>query len=572
MRPAILASAAIVLTAWPAHAGTAWGDAALSRDDIRLELDEGGRATVTHSIGVHVSGKKFRAFMIDGVDDAIAPPSDEATLAGRDGPGWPVAASDSKGQSIEAFVEPAKEPRKLRVRLGTDGVSRGDYTVVVRYHVDLAKVGAFSRDGALTKLTWSAPRWPEGYDGAKIVFVVPAAKEEPRVSIADVGGDGEHPLDGFALPALHRGPVLDELEITRPHVPAFDDARFILRVDPKALPGVAASVAAIAAQTDNQPIGNRPRARAIVPGACAALGLLLAALLRRRDRKAEDEGAFRPLVRLPALGRAFGYGALAGSSIYATWTTYPLLGSLAAAGAIVCATLRAPRPELPRGSGRWLATPEAALPPPRRRIVSRFDPAGRTGRVTAALLAIGAVAAVVLLRHDPRAALAVAMNSALLLPLFLTGRGGQLPPDRVSDAWVKLEPILRALDGIDGRPRPVLRMAGKMVDEVRIRVEPNVKGALRTIEIGCGVVHGPGGATLVPELLARVDSGSELEGRLAIAGADDEIAIALGRSADERVVCLRPAETSPAVLRARIDAILRESARYAATAPEAKAA
>jgi hypothetical protein len=89
-------------------------------------------------------------------------------------------------------------------------------------------------------------------------------------------------------------------------------------------------------------------------------------------------------------------------------------------------------------------------------------------------------------------------------------------------------------------------------------------------------VHGPGGATLVPEVLVRVDSGSELGDRLAAAADDgDEVAIALGRSADERVVCLRPAVTTPAVLRRRIDVILRASAAYVtgtSKAPEAQAA
>jgi hypothetical protein len=576
MRPAILASSllgGILLFAGPARAGTAWGDAALSRDDVRVELDEGGRATVTHSIGVHVSGKRFRAFMIDGIDDAITPPSDEATLAGRDGPGWPAVANDSKGQTIDAFIEPAKEPRKLRVRLGVDGVSRGDYTVQVRYHVDLAKLGAFARDGALTKLTWSLPRWPEGYDGAKVVFVVPAAKEEPRVSIADFGGDGEHALDGFALSVLHRGASRDEVEITRPHVAAFDDARFILRVDPKALPGVAASAAALAAQGDNQAVlANKPRARAIIPGACAAIGLLLAAVLRRRDRRAESFGAFRALIALPALGRAIAYGALAASAIFATWTMYPFIGSIAAALAIACATLRAPRPELPRGSARWLAMPESAIPRPRSLVVSNADPAGVSGRVIASLLSIATVVAIVLLRKDPRAALAVGMNVAVLLPLFLTGRAAQLPPDRVGDAWTKLEPIMSSLEGLDARARAIVRMAGKTIDEVRIRIEPHQRSALRSIEIGCGVAHGPGGATLVPELLVRIDSKSDLVERIAVVDAEDEVAIALGRSDSERVVCLRPAVTSPAVLRARIASLLDECARSATPLPEARAA
>ena len=573
MRPAILASAAVVLFAWPAHAGTAWGDAALSRDDVRVELDEGGRATITHSIGVHVSGKKFRAFMIDGIDDAITPPSDEATLAGRDGPGWPAVASDSKGQPIDAFIEPAKEPRKLRIRLGSDGVGRGDYTVQVRYHVDLAKLGAFARDGALTKLTWSLPRWPEGYDGAKIVFVVPAAKEEPRVSIADAGGEGEHSLDGYALSALHRTGARDELEITRPHVPAFDDTRFILRVDPKSLPGVAASAAAIAAQGDNQAVlATKPRARAIIPGACAAIGLLLAAILRRRDRTAESLGAYRALLPLPPLVRAVSYGALAGAGIFATWTMYPLLGSIASAVAIACATLRAPRPELPSGSARWLAMPASALPQPRTRIVSSLDPGGIRGRVIAAVVGVAVVAGMIVLRKDPRAVIALAMNAALLLPLFLTGRGQQLPPDRVADAWTKLAPIMAALEGLDARARSIVRMAGKTIDEVRVRIDPNQKGALRSIEVGCGVVHGPGGATLVPELLIRVDASSDLAERLSSVDVDDEVAIALGRSDGERVICLRPAVTSPAAMRARIGSILNECARLATPLPAARAA
>jgi len=562
MRRLILAvPLSALLVAGPARAGTAWGDASLARDDVRVELDEAGRATITHNIGVHVSGKKFRAFIIDGIDDAITPPTDEATLAGRDGPGWPATATDSKGQAVEAFIEPAKEPRRLRVRLGVDGVARGDYTVSVRYHVDLAKLGAFSRDGALTKLTWSLPRWPEGYDGAKIVFVVPAAKEEPRISLADVGGEGEHPVEGFALSALRRGPAVDELEITRPHVPAFDDARFILRVDPKALPAVAASAAAIAAQADKPVLASAPRARLVVPGVCAAIGLLLAALLRRRDRSAELAGAFRALIPLPALMRSIAYGALASAAIYATWTMYPLLGALAATVAIACATLRAPRPELSRGTARWLAMPESALPEARARVISLLDPGGTRGRVLGALVALACAAAIVALRKDPRVALALAMNATLLLPLFVTGRGGQLPPDRVADAWTKLAPIMAALEGLPARARSVVRMAGKAVDEVRVRIEPIDKTSLRSIEVGCGVVHGPGGATLVPELLVRVDAGSPLIELLSVVEGDDEVAIALGRTDSERVVCLRPAVTTPAAMRARIAAILAECAR-----------
>lgn len=533
-----MALGSILAIARFAHAGTAWGDASLTRDDVRIELDEGGRATVTHSVSLHVSGKRFRTFVIDGADEAIEAPTDEATLAGRDGPGWPATAIDGKGQAVEAFIEPTKEPRKLRVRLGPDGVPRGDYTVQIRYHVDFAKLGAFSRDGAMTKLTWTAPRWPEGYDSAKIVIVVPAARIEPTLAVADVGGEGEHPLDGYGLVALRRGPVRDELEVTRPHVPAHDDARFVLRVDPHALPNVAASAAAIEADRGSPaPLGGAPRAKLVVPLVAGGVGLLLALLLHRRNR---DAVGFRPLIG----GGALLYGAASGAAVFAMWTTLPLLGALLVTLAIAAATLRAPRPEAERAPGRWLAIPASAIPSPAARALGPFDVASRLGKVLATVTALALVAGfAALLRTDVRAAIALAVNAAVLLPLFSTGSARQLPPDRVADAWRVLAPIAREL----GRARVIARTVGRNIDEVRLRVD--AKTAIRTVEIGCAVVHGPGGSRLVPELLVRVDAGVQLS-------LSEEHVVALGRTDDERTICVHPTATDPRSLRERVEALL----------------
>lgn len=520
-------------------AGTAWGDASLSRDDVRIELDESGRAAITHSVLVHVSGKRFRAFVIDGVEDALEPPTDEVSLAGRDGPGWPAAAVDAKGLPIDAFVEPTKEPRKLRIRLGHDGVPRGDYTIQIRYYVDFGKLGAFSRDGAMTKLTWTAPRWPEGYDGAKIVVVVPAAKSEPVVSLADPGGEGEHPLDGFAIARVHRGSARDEIEITRPHVPAHDDAHFILRVDPHALPGVAASAAAIEAAKPPT-FAYAPRARFVMPALAGAIGLLLAFLHHRRDRE-----PFRPLIGGSPGSRALLYGASAGFAVFATWSSWPLVGAVLILLAIAASTLRAPRPEPTRGSGRWLAIPEIAVPAPIAR-----------ERSYAWILVAAAVAIAfgLLLRRDHRAAIALAMNAAILLPLFVTGTARQLPPDRVADAWRVLSPIAKALD----RPKIIARTVGRTIDEVRLRIDG--RGSIRTLEVGCALVHGAGGSSLVPEILVRVELSATLPMRMPI---EDEHVDALGRTEDERTICIRPASSEPRAIRASIDALFAaaESAR-----------
>ena len=532
MRPlaSVLAFGSTLFLARLAAAGTAWGDASLTRDDVRIELDEGGRATITHSVLVHVSGKRFRAFVIDGVEESIEAPSDDVSLAGRDGPGWPAPATDGKGQPIDAFVEPTKEPRKLRVRLGHDGVPRGDYTVQIRYHVDFGKLGAFSRDGTMTKLSWSAPRWPEGYDGAKIVIVVPAAKSEPGLSVADVGGEGEHPLDGFAIAVVHRGTQRDEIEITRPHVPAHDDAHFVLRVDPHALPNVAASAAAIEAGRP-APLAYAPRARLVMPAIAASIGLLLALLHYRRDR-----APFRPLLGGAPSARAFVYGVSAGGAVFATWSTWPLLGAVLILVAITASTLRAPRPDGTRDKGLWLAIPELAVPAPAARDRSY------AWMVVAAAVAI---AFALLLRRDHRAAIALAMNAAMLLPLFVTGTARQLSPDRVADAWRVLQPIAKTLD----RPKIIARTVGRTIDEVRLRIDG--RGPIRTIEIGCAIVHGAGGSSLVPEILVRADLGATFT-----VSSEDEHVDALGRSDDERTICIRPSSSEPRAFRRTVDALL----------------
>ncbi|MBI2390809.1 MAG: hypothetical protein HYV09_14560 [Deltaproteobacteria bacterium] len=576
---AVLGGSLLVVAA-DARAGAAWGDASLARADVRIELSPDGRAQITHTVGLRVSGKKFRAFAIDGVDDGLEPPDDQATLAGRDGPGWPATATDGKGGSVEAFVEPAKEPRKLRVRLGLDGVPRGDYVVQVRYRVDLARANAFVRDGALTRFSWTAPRWPEGYDGGKIVIALPAAPTEPKLAIADVGGDGEHPADGVALLSLKRGSLADELEITRPHVPPHDDTRWILRVDPKALPSVAASVAALEHEHREAGVAPAPhgrRARTTLGVLAGALGVALGIALARRDRDAQLAGAFRPLLRLSPTARSIGYGVTSALAIAAAWTSFPLLGAACVLAAMALATQRAPFPAAePRAVGRWLAVPDAAIAPGSRAPLGPFDPRGRTAKIALGAIAVAFGAAIALLsRRDPRAAVALAIDATLLLPLFLSGRSAQLPPDRVAGAWDRLLPIAEGLRQAEpSRVRAIARTAGRAIDEVRVRVEPRQRGASWLLEIGCGLVHGPGGARLCPEILVRTDASSGLaehlerltRGAPALRG-EDEIALALGRSPDERVLCVRPAEARPAAIVARATALIEAAEAFASAAP-----
>ncbi len=561
----VVAFVLVAIVPTDALAGAAWGDATLKGDDVRIELDSTGRAEVIHTVSIHVAAKKFRAFTVEGMDERLQPPADEATVAGMDGPGWPASATDAKGQSVEAFIEPAKEPGRLRVRLGADGVGRGEYTVRLRYRVDFAQ-HAFVRDGAFVRFAWSAPRWPEGYDGARIVFVVPAAPGEPKVKIADGAGEGEHEADGVALVAVRRGAAHDELEITRPHVPPHDDLRWIVRVDPKAFPTL--PVAALDAATHDtaaSPVARTLRGRQALALACATSFVALIGLILRRDRDADRaRGAdpFRPLLPLPPLARALSYGAASAGAIAATWSGQPLVGGALALAAIALGTLRAPVPATPsRAKGRWLAVPEAGIPRAAPRGNGPLDPGGILGKVIAGVVMIGAATALAILaRAHARSAVALAIDLAVLAPLFLTGTSRQLAPDLVGDAHRVLGPIARALDLPTARVRFVVRLAqeeARRIDEVRIRVEPLAEAGpgaatgLCTIEIGCGLVHGAGGTSLVPEILVRFSganhaSRGDVAARLA---AESGTAPSPGRTEDELVVAIRPASNDPQLIR-----------------------
>jgi hypothetical protein len=540
-----LGSAILLLAATDARAGAAWGDVSLKSDDVRVEVDASGHADVSHTVGLHVAAKKFRAFVIDGVDAVIEPPADEATLAGRDGPGWPIVATDAKGQTVEAFVEPAGAPGKLRVRFGPEGVGRGDFTVRIRYRVDLVKHGTLVREGALAKLAWSTPRWPEGYDGAHFVFAVPAAKAEPRLSIGDSEGDGEHPADGVAVVAIRRSPTLDEIDITRPHVPQSESTRFVVRLDPKAFPGIA-SMAAPLETRDNDLAKTTNHGRGLLAGAAAFAAFTLGLLLRKRDSAAEKEG-FRALVPISGPARAALYAALSGVGVAAMFGGRALLSSCAVLGAIACAVLRAPAPTSgARAPGRWLAIPEEGIPARRPRERGPFE-----SRVLAfSVLAVVTIAAMLMARKDLRAALAILAVSTPLVPFFATGRSSQLPPDLVADAWAKLSPIAAALRA-KGHAAKIVARTAATIDELRLRIEGTRHG-VRSVEIGCAMVHASGGTALVPEVLVRTaDATSAARAAARHAESTRDSVLLLGRVEGERVLALRPAEVAPlAIVRA----------------------
>lgn len=531
------------------HAAAAWGDATLRSADRRIRVDKDGVAEVVEDVGIHVTAKHFRSFLVEAVEEGAVAPTDPATVSGMDGLGWPIGVNDLKGNAWPAFAEPTKEPRQLRLRLGDGGLPRGEFTVHLRYRLDLVRSHRLVRDGAALRLSLGAPRWPEGYDNGKVVVVLPAGNGEPRVTVADVG-ESEHAVDGLALVSIKREGANDTLTIVRPHVPPHDDTRFIVRVDPQAFPALAAATGA--ADVDTRPLvgkGARTRPAWFALGA-GILGLTLALALRARDRAlraaaaALDLEAPRPLV--PGLTdgvRAFAYGvAVAGSAVATALLPAPVAVPGIVAG-LTLAIVRPPRASAPV-QGRWLRVPRPpapSLPPP-----SWLDPSGTVGALLGLVVLAGAVAAVVVLApQHPRLSLALAMNGVVLAPLFLTGRRSQLLPCSVPGALAVLGPLAR-----DGQL--VLRAGARGPGDVRVRLAASPEAGGRGFvgaEVGCGSREGFAGVELHLELLLRAEAGSAADRALRGLTAGHDAVRTLGRDPTESVTTVRlPSSARDAVL------------------------
>jgi hypothetical protein len=147
--------------------------------------------------------------------------------------------------------------------------------------------------------------------------------------------------------------------------------------------------------------------------------------------------------------------------------------------------------------------------------------------------------AVLVLRHSAYHGVAIALASAVLFPVFCTGKPSELPlPPEVAPLdlidWL-LTDLGKDSDlvlGIIGR----LPRGATLPDEVRLRIMPKkpVPG-LRAIEVGVDSHDGPLGPFSLPFVIVRTLDGSSAADTL-----PKGLYVTRGRGVDERVAVLRP--------------------------------
>jgi hypothetical protein len=554
-----------LVTSLAARRADAWQEAHQTGDDAHVIVDASGVASVQHELRWRVVRGPLKSIDLLNVDpSAVLEP--RATIVAGDGRTLGAQVVRRDDRTVRVTFD---EPRALM---------HGSFTFDVSWRIDLVASRAISRDDTTWRLALSAPVAVDGFDGARSVIELSPAPNEPRPIAADTGA-----IDDSAVATLRRGPERDVLELVRPHVARGESVTWTLRVDPLALSHVVDTWAPPSSEANPPPEPDRARA-ALLGIALVGLALAFGLLVAHKERAfahacAARGGIARAFLPLPDGARAPLAGVALAAAVGFEVAGEITVGAGCVALAILASTMSAPTViQRARGPGQWLALrPEQAFT--RHAVAGHWlDIGSAAGRVSALIAAALVVAAAGLARHfGLQGAWAAGLDTAVLVPVFVTGRASQLPPHGARSAapWLALAfRSLRALSGVRVAPWARVAPDGIAADELRLLVVPRVAmPGFIGLEIGLAWNRTPVGWAAMPEVLARVLEGSAAAVKLAreVPGARTMP----GRRPDERVVRLLPRlpsrSSTVALIHGLADALTdRRMASAAASPPEGR--
>ena len=546
----LLSVLVFVAMAFAAADAQAWVERTVRSDSVTVDLERDGTATVTHEILLGVRGGPLPEIAVEPVDE-------DATLL--DG-ATVTRAESGRAAGLPLPLSATKNGARVVLHvIGMKGLRSGTHQIRFSYRTNLEAAGKLEPGKSSTSVEWTGPSFADGIDSARVVFRVPRGAVPPRLASARAGGDAvtiTDDADGVFLGTFRRAMDKDELEVVRPHmakgeaVPwriTVDASTFDVRAAPRSEepPALAPEVAVKGSAPRRAP--DRRPLYAVAAALAALLALLVVLKSRWVDEACRRRGArARPLLPLHAVLRGLLAGlAAVGAVLAALETTEPLLAAGAMLLSMALATHLPPRLSAPlRGPGKWVhLDAEAAFQAGRaeERLPGRFVDSG-TGPgfvVFAVLLSLIVGAAIVVLRRSAYEGLCVALSSALLFPLFCTGRGGELPESGCAAPRELLEWLMTALEGMSSMEvHPLARVpqGAAEPDELRLLVLPKpALPGLVAVEAGLDFHQGMLGVLPLPYVIVRVLENSE-----AAEAMPRGLLWTRGRSAEERVAVLRP--------------------------------
>ena len=539
---ASLALLGLVTATTPARA---WVEQAVKSDSVTLDVERDGRGVVTHEILLWVRGGPLPEIGVEPVDE------DAEILDGASA----TIAQSGRAAGFPLPLEASKDGAHLRLRVvGAKGLRTGTHLIRFAYRTNLGDSNHLHVGVLGTTLEWSGPRFSDGIDTAKVVFRLPPSSFPPRLGPAAAAGAPENVADdhgGVFLSTFRRTADKDELEVVRPHVAKNEIVAWRVSVDPSTFdtvqPATAKAPKVVPLATPHAPKVRPPTWPwwLAVAGLAALFGVAVALKSRWASAACSARGATpRPLLPFGTPGRAvLATASVLGSAVLVV-AGMPVVAAAVLMVALASATHLPPRAAAPlRGPGKWIeidpdaAFAEAAAP----RTAGRFFDAGSAVGFSLFLSLLTAFVAVsiTVMRRSEYYGLSVALGSALLFPIYCTGRAGELPPDPVRGPADLLDWLMSEL-GKDAAlvVGPIGRVPlGKTEpDEIRLLVLPKrAMTGVVAIEAGLDVHQGALGLLALPFVLIRV-----VEGSPAAEALPKGLFWTRGRNVDERVAVLRP--------------------------------
>lgn len=462
----------------------AWVEWHAQNEEVRVDMTQPNTTQVEHQIRYRVVMGPLKFIDVVGVrKDARV--TAEASVLSEDGQVYTAHAEplpEKPGEHLSVVriaVDPISDSKKAQ------GLKRGVYTFSLRYEVDTASL--LSREGGFVRLTFKGAEAAEGYDSAKVTFVVPST-----------GSERERSGLGTEIINVRPGASSDEIEIIRPHITKGETPVWSLRVEPSTFPTFKMADQAASAP---KRVEREHRIPIVLAAALAALvGVALGMGLRLKKR-----ATWRVVTAGSSLALALALEAMHVFYNTPVWVCLPLL-----AVAIAASAVRSPTAQL-------VAKPLALRAQDAFRAAGFLDGFGLRGfAMLSSIITVWMLAAPRLRVLGPNAPILFAMNLCVLIPLFFTGN-----EPRPSLALAQLFARLRAQAHLRVAPIGSQRKGG----EVRLLIQP--RGAMPgLLGLEARDAHGF-------EVFARVREGSPSE-RILRAQTEGRTVLP-GRESDERV-------------------------------------
>lgn len=544
---AVMVALSLVLGRAPT--ARAWIETRVESSSTWIELESDGSATVRHELWLSVRGAPLRSFSLEGID-SDARPLPDATLTRMKGD---VATSQPLPVQLTATAG------RLDVEVPLQRGFRGrTFLLKLGYRTQLLTRGLIRPlRGGGAELAWFGPRYDDGVDSVALTVRAPAGAHPPEVMpIAPANAAEPAANYGIVMSTLRRSRHRDELELVRAHVARGEAMTWRVRLDADLFPVLRGEAETAPPRAPRPSETGEPlspgaeRMRLSPPPYQLGLGGLLYALLvwlkAWQAARASAARGCRPraLVAWRAPARAGLAGlCLLGAAVLSLYWDAPLAAALALLAALAFATERSPQHSpAPRGPGAWRVLESTALRPrPAAPLPGAWLDAGRPRGfvILLGLLGMTTWCASLLYASSPHLGACTLLASSAWLPIFCTGRAGQLP----LDALAYSRRFLRRTERRLSRTRQLLvtpmgrfAAASDELDELRLAIAPE-RGAPGLIGMELGLSFKPrlGGYCAEPVVIVRAAEGSPCQRALA-----RSLSWTRGRTDEERAALVRP--------------------------------